>query len=400
MTERDDPLLEWRSEFPILARTNYLINNSLGAMPRGVYDSLRAYADTWASRGIRAWSEGWWEMSITVGDRIGALIGAAPGTVSIHPNISLATGILLSALDFVPPRNRVVIEAGIFPSVYYVLRGMLPPAAELITVPSPDGGHTVDAGRVADAIDERTRLVLVSHVLFRSAAILDVAAVAARARRMGALSIVDGYHATGIVPVDVGATGADFYLSGVLKWMCGGPGGVFLHARPEHLRTLRPGLTGWMAHRRPFDFEVAEIEYRDDAGRLLNGTPSIPCLYAIQPGIDVIAAVGVGRIREKSQRQTATIVEHAARRGWSVRSPLDPAARGGTVVVDPPHAYEVSRELIARGILVDYRQGSGIRISPHFYNTDGEVLAALAAIDEILEDGAWRRHEARRDFVT
>lgn len=400
MTEHDDPLLEWRGEFPILAHATYLVSNSLGAMPRGVYDSLRAYADTWAGRGVRAWSEGWWEMNVEVGDRIGALIGAAPGTVSIHPNVSLATGVLLSALDFSPPRDRVVIEAGIFPSVYYVLRGMLPPGAALVTVPSPDGGHTVDAGRIADAIDERTRLVLVSHVLFRSGAILDVEAVAERARQKGALSIVDGYHATGIVPMDVGAVGADFYLSGVLKWMCGGPGGVFLHARPEHLRTLRPGLTGWMAHKRPFDFDLGELDYRDDAFRFLSGTPSIPCLYAIRPGIDVIAAAGVGRIREKSKRQTAAILAHAERRGWAVRTPLEPEARGGTAVVEPPHAYEVSRELIARGILVDYREGSGIRISPHFYNTDGEVRAALEAIDEILESGAWHRHGARREFVT
>jgi kynureninase len=400
VTKCEDPLHKWRTEFPILAVTNYLVSNSLGAMPRGVYDSLRAYADTWASRGIRAWGEGWWEMSVTVGDRIGALIGAPPGTVSIHPNISIATGILLSALDFSPPRNRVVIEAGIFPSVYYVLRGMLPPEAELVMVPSPDGGHTVNEERIADAIDERTRLVLMSHVLFRSAAILDVAAVAVRARQVGALSIVDGYHATGIIPVDAGAIGADFYLSGVLKWMCGGPGGVFLQARPEHLRALRPRLTGWMAHRRPFDFEVADIEYRDDAFRFLNGTPSIPCLYAMQPGIDMIQAAGVSRIREKSQRQTAMILEHAQRRGWAVRTPLEPAARGGTAVVDPPHAYGISRELIARSILVDFRKSSGIRISPHFYNSDGEVLAALAAIDEILESGAWRRHDTRRDFVT
>ena len=394
MTERNDPLLEWRGEFPILARTNYLISNSLGAMPRGVYDSLRAYADIWGSRGIRAWSEGWWEMNIAIGGRIGALIGAAPGTVSIHPNISLATGTLLSALDFAPPRNRIVIEAGIFPSVYYVLRGMLPAEAELVTVPSPDGGHTVDADRVADAIDERTRLVLASHVLFRSAAILDVAAIAERARQKGALSIIDGYHATGIIPVDVGAVGADFYLSGVLKWMCGGPGGVFLHARPEHLRTLRPKLTGWMAHKRPFDFEVADIEYRDDAFRFLNGTPSIPCLYAIQPGIDVIAAVGVPRIREKSMRQTAMIAGHAGRRGWTVRTPLDPAARGGTAVIDPPHAYEVSRALIARDILVDFREGSGIRISPHFYNSDDECRAIMAEIESLRDSGALRKTPA------
>lgn len=395
-----DPLLAWRAEFPILEETNYLISNSLGAMPRGVYDSLREYADTWAARGVRAWGEGWWEMNGAVGDRIGAILGARPGTVSVHPNASIAMGILLSCLDFAAPRDEVVIEAGIFPSIRYVIGGMLPPEAKLRVAASDDGGHTVDVGRMIELIGERTRLVVVSHVLFRSAAILDVAAVVEKARRCGALVAVDGYHATGIVPVDVDALGADFYVSGVLKWMCGGPGGVFLHAADEHLRSLEPRLTGWMAHRRPFDFELGPIELRDDAYRFLNGTPPVPCLYAIRPGLEILAAVGVARIREKSLVQTARILERAAARGWVVRTPGRPEERGGTVVADPPHSYEVSRELIARGILVDYRAGSGIRLSPHFYNTDAEVDAALDAIDDILATDAWRRHREHRDFVT
>jgi len=399
-TKPDDTLLAFRSEFPILEETNYLISNSLGAMPRGVYDSLREYADTWAKRGIRAWGEGWWELNGAVGDRIGAIVGARPGTVSVHPNASIAVGIVLSCLDFAAPRDEVVIEAGIFPSIRYVLGGMLPSDAELRTAPSDDGGHTVDVGRMIELIGERTRLVVVSHVLFRSAAILDVAAIVEKARRCGALVLVDGYHATGIVPVDVEALGADFYVSGVLKWMCGGPGGVFLHARDEHLRSLTPRLTGWMAHRRPFDFELGPMELRDDSYRFLNGTPSVPCLYAIRPGLEIIAAASVPRIREKSLAQTARILERAAARGYTVRTPSRPEARGGTVVVDPPHSYEVSRELIDRRILVDYRAGSGIRLSPHFYNTDAEVDSAIDAIDDILETSAWRRHGERRDFVT
>jgi kynureninase len=397
-----DPLLAWRGEFPILEESNYLISNSLGAMPRGVYDSLREYADTWAHRGIRAWGEGWWELNGAVGDRIGAIIGARPGSVSVHPNASIAVGVILSGLDFAAPRDEVVIEAGIFPSIKYVLDGMLPPGATLRVAASDDGGHTVDVERVLALIGDRTRLVVVSHVLFRSAAILDIAAIAERARRFGALVLVDGYHATGIVPVDVEALAADFYVSGVLKWMCGGPGGVFLHAGEQQLRSLRPRLTGWMAHRRPFDFdlELGPAELRGDAYRLLNGTPHVPCLYAIRPGVEILAAVGVARIRAKSLAQTARILAWAEARGFTVRTPRREAARGGTVVVDPPHSYELSRELIARGVLVDFRAGSGIRISPHFYNTDGEVDAALAAIDETLETGAWRRHAASRDFVT
>jgi len=395
-----DPLLNWRDEFPILQETTYLINNSLGAMPRGVYDSLQAYADTWAHRGIRAWGEGWWGLNTEVGNVIGGIIGAPPDTVSIHQNISIAQGILLTCFDFSGPRDKVVIEAGIFPSVYYVLRGMLPAHIELQLVSSSDGGQTVDVGRIVDAIDERTLLVPVSHVLFRSAYILDVKAIIEKAHRVGATVILAGYHACGIVPFNVLDLDVDFYLGGVLKWMCGGPGGVFLYAREDYLKTIRPGLTGWMAHRRPFDFEVADIELREDAFRLLNGTPAVPSLYAIRPGVEIIAQVGVENIRRKSLRQTELVITRAEAAGYSVATPRDPALRGGTVVVDPPHAYEVSRELIARNILIDYRPNGGIRISPHFYNSDAEIHAAMDAIEDILTSGAWQKHAASRDFIT
>ncbi len=395
-----DPLLKWRDEFPILSQTTYLISNSLGAMPRGVYDSLRDYADMWATRGIRAWAEGWWDLNIKVGDKVGAIIGAPPNTVSMHMNISLAIGILLTCFDFEGPRNKVVIEGGIFPSVYYVLRGMLPSHIKLYMVQSEDGGITVPDERIIDAIDEHTLLVIPSHVLFRSAYIVDVQAITARAHHFGATVIVDGYHAGGIIPLDVQQIGADYYLGGVLKWMCGGPGGVYLYAREDHLKTARPKLTGWMAHRRPFDFDVGDIDFREDAFRFLNGTPGIPNLYAVQPGIDVIAKVGVEDIRRKSMRQTALMIEQADAAGYPVHTPRDPAKRGGTVTVDPPHAYEVSRELIARNILVDYRPGAGIRISPHFYNSDEEVRLAMDAIAEILRDGSWQQHAQSREFVT
>ncbi|MBZ0305419.1 MAG: aminotransferase class V-fold PLP-dependent enzyme, partial [Anaerolineae bacterium] len=298
-----DSLLQWRGEFPILEKSTYLVSNSLGAMPRGVYDTLNRYADMWATRGVRAWGEGWWDLNINIGNRIAEILNAPANTISIHQNLSIAMGILLSCFEFEGSRNKVVIEGGIFPSVYYVLRGMLPPHVELVTVPGYDGVQ-VDVQAIIDTIDEQTLLVPVSHVLFRSAYILDVKAIIEKAHQVGAMVIVDGYHATGIVPVDVQDLHADFYLSGVLKWMCGGPGGVFLYARPDYLKTLKPKLTGWMAHQRPFDFEVGEMDWREDAFRFLNGTSAVPSLYAIQPGIEIIAQVGVKNIRAKSVNQT------------------------------------------------------------------------------------------------
>jgi kynureninase len=339
-------------------------------------------------------------MNVAIGNQIAAIIGAPPDTVSIHQNISLALGVLLSCFDFDGPRNKVVIESGIFPSVYYLLRGMLPPSVELCMVNSEDGGITVPVERIVDAIDERTLLVPISHVLFRSAYILDVAAVIEKAHAVGAIVILDGYHAAGIVPFNVAQLNVDFYLAGVLKWMCGGPGGAFLYARADYLKTVKPRLTGWMAHRRPFDFEVGEMDWRDDAFRFLNGTPAVPSLYAIRPGVEVIAQVGVDNIRRKSMRQTALLIDLAEAAGYEVNSPHRPEDRGGTMTVNPPHAYEVSRELIARNIVIDYRAQAGIRISPHFYNSDDEVRLVIQSVQEILDSGAWQRHAGQRAFVT
>jgi kynureninase len=390
MTNAPDPLLAWRDEFPILRESNYLVSNSLGAMPRKVYDSLHSYAETWASRGVRAWGEGWWDMNTETGDKIAPIIGAPVGTVTMHQNISLALGVLLSAFDLnTPARRKVVITDMIFPSVHYVLESMITPALELVTVHSDDG-IGVDVEKIVDAIDEDTYFVCIDHVFFRTAYILDVQRVIEKAHRVGAFVILDAYHSAGIVPLDVTALDVDFCMAGVLKWMCGGPGGVFLYVRPDWLRTLRPKLTGWMAHQRPFGFEL-ELEYRDDAFRFLNGTPAVASLYAIQPGIEIIAQVGVDNIRAKSLRQTRLLIELADAAGYTVNSPREDARRGGTVVLDPPHSYEVSRELIMRNIVIDYRAGSGIRISPHFYNTDDEVRACIDAIRDILATDAWGR---------
>jgi kynureninase len=376
-----------------------MVSNSLGAMPRQVYASLQAYADTWASRGVRAWAEGWWELNRQVGNQVGAILNAPPDTISIHQNISLALGALLSCFDYDGPRRKVIIEGGIFPSVYYLLKAYLPPHMELVTASGYDGIQ-LDLHTLLEAIDEETLLVSVSHVLFRSAYIVDVQAVIQKAHQVGALVVVDGYHATGILPVDVQALNCDFYMSGVLKWMCGGPGGVFLYVHPDHLKVLQPKLTGWMAHQRPFDFEVDEIVYREDAFRFMNGTPAIPNLHAIQPGIEIIRQVGVEAIRANSMRQTAYLWQLAEAAGFQVNSPQQAEERGGTLTIDPGHAFEVSRELLARNIVIDYRKGTGIRVSPHFYNTDEEIRQVVEQMQAILASGAWQTHQQADSFVT
>lgn len=395
-----DPLLSFRSEFPILERTNYLVSNSLGAMPRTVPDRLAEYVDQWAELGVKAWaSAGWWEMPITVGNEIAPLIGAAAGEVSMLPNVTITQTAVLTALEYTAPRNRIVMTALDFPSVRYVYGGLARRLGAEIVVVDSDDGVGVDMERLLDAIDERTRLVAISHVLFKSAYILDVAAVCRKAHDVGALVSLDGFHAVGVIPVDVKSIGADFYAGGVLKWLCGGPGGCFLYAAPEHTARLEPAFTGWQAHEHPFAFE-GEMTYAASGWRWLNGTPSIPSLFAATEGPRIIRRAGIERIREKSIRQTERLVALADGRGYRVVAPRDTSRRGGTVAFDVPHAYEVSQLLLSRGVIVDYRPGAGIRIAPHFYTTDSELEQAVAMIDEALSNGAWKAFAGKQSAVT
>ena len=394
-----DPLLAFREEFPILEHTTYLVSNSLGAMPRSVPGRLAEYAAQWGGLGVRAWATGWWEMPVTVGDEIAPLIGADAGEVVMMPNVSLAQAAVLSACDYSPPRDTIVMTALDFPSVRYVYDGLAPRlGARVVVVPSEDG-ISIDTERLCAAIDERTRLVSISHVLFRSAFIMDAEAIVRRAHEVGALVSLDAFHSVGVVPVDVKRSGADFLTGGVLKWLCGGPGGCFLYVSPSVRDRLVPALTGWQAHARPFGFEQ-EMDYATGAFRWLNGTPVIPALYAAVEGPRLLRRAGIDAVRAKSMRQTARLVALADARGYPVMAPRDADRRGGTVALDVPHGYEVSRYLLSRDILVDYRPGAGIRIAPHFYTRDDEIDAAIAAIGECLESGAWARVGGGPSVVT
>jgi kynureninase len=395
-----DPLLQFRREFPILERTTYLVSNSLGAMPRTVANRLAEYVDLWAEHGVRAWQKGWWEMPVTVGDEIAPLIGAEQGTVVMIPNVTMAQATVLSSLDYPADRNRIVMTALDFPSVSYVHSSLATRlGAEIVVVPAAADGLSVDTGQLLAAIDHRTRLVSISHVLFRSAYIVDVEAVCRKAHDVGALVSLDSFHAVGVIPVDVRAIGCDFLAGGVLKWLCGGPGGCFLYVAPDVRTRFAPALTGWQAHAHPFRFE-SDMEFADNAFRWLGGTPVIPALYAAAEGPRILRRAGVEAIRAKSVRQTTRLIELADARGYTVRAPRDAARRGGTVAVEVPHAYEVSQFLLARDVLVDYRPGAGIRIAPHFYTSDAELEAAMGAIDEAVSSGGWREFEHRQTVVT
>ena len=364
----ETPLAAWRGEFPILETTTYLISNSLGAMPRGTASSLGQYAETWKRRGVRAWEEGWWEMPVAVGDMVAGIIGAPKGTVTMHQNVTLAEAVVLSCFEPKGRRNRIVCEDGNFPSIQYLYAAQ--PGLELVPVP---------VERVADAIDDRTLLVPISHVLFKSAFVQDAAAIVAKAHQVGAHVVLDVYQSAGVLPLDVTGLAVDFAVGGCLKWLCGGPGNAYLYVRPD-LAHLKPRLTGWVAHADPFAFEAPPTRYADGPFRFLNGTPSIPALYAALEGLRIVQEVGVERIRRHSERLTVRLLARIAEHGFSSITPRDPARRGGTVAVAPPDAQTISRRLLERDFLIDYRPEAGIRISPHFYNTEDECDAVIAEI--------------------
>src|SRR5215475_9346712 len=389
-----DELLSYREHFPILKKTLYLINHSLGAMPQRTYDRLREYADAWANRGIRAWTDGWWEMPVSLGDKIARIIGADPGTVVMHQNVSVCQSIIISCFDLSRKRNKIVYEAMNFPSVMYVYEAHARAAgARIVEVPSEDG-ITIDTQKMIEMIDDETLLVPISHVLFKSAYVQDVKAIVEKAHRVGALVVLDAYQSAGTVPFSVKEFGVDFATGGSVKWLCGGPGAGYLYVSPNLRDKLEPKVTGWMAHRIPFAFEPGEIDYAHDIHRFLHGSPAIPALYAAESGIDLINEIGVERIRDKSIKQIGRLVELADQEGWRVNSPRDPAKRGGSVIIDIPHASEVVRELTARDVLVDFRPGAGVRIGPHFFNTDDEIVAVVAEIKEILGTKAYEKHLA------
>jgi kynureninase len=388
-----DDLLKWRSEFPILEKTVYLISHSLGAMPRATHERLQEYADIWASRGVRAWAEGWWDMPVTVGDEVARIIGADPGTVVMHQNVSICQSLVLSCLKPTPQRNKIVYSELNFPSVMYVYEAHARDGSLRIDVVKSDDGMTVPLERLLAAIDETTLLVPFSHVLFKSAFLQNAKAIIDRAHEVGAMVVLDTYQSAGTVPFSVKELNADFATGGSVKWLCGGPGAGYLYVRPDLQTKLEPKTTGWMAHEAPFAFDTS-LKYAPNITRFLHGSPAIPALYAAQSGYRIINEIGVQRIREKSMRQTEYLVNLAEEAGFTITSPRDVTQRAGTITIAHEHAGAVTKELIRREFIVDYRPGAGIRISPHFYTTDEELELVTKEMKKIAESQSYREHEA------
>jgi len=370
-----------RDRFPTLAGATYLVSHSMGAPPLASRESLERYWNAWATDGPEAW-EAWLPELGEIAGGIAALLGAAPNTVSLVPNVSLGQAAIASALTFGPDRDGVVMEALQFPTVTYVWSAWQKYGARIVTVPSDDG-RTMSTDRICSTIDERTAVVALSHAAYVSGSILEIDAIQARCHEVGAIFVLDTYQTTGIVPLDVSAQGIDVVVGGSHKWLCGGPGCGFLYVRPGLRDRLAPALTGWMAHAEPFAFAPAPITLARDTHRYNTGTPTMLGYLVARAGHDAIAEIGVPAIRAHNARLTTRIIEAALARGFTIPTPLEAERRTGWIGIDFPGADRATKALIDRRIFIDYRPGCGMRVGPHFYSTDEDIDVFFHALDEI-----------------
>ncbi len=378
-------LLATRAEFPSLQKGVHLISHSLGAMPGRAREYATQFIDEWENDSIASWGLHWLPNIRQLGDLVAGVLGVAPGTVCMLPNVSIVQAILASCFTFEGKRNKIVYDDLNFSTVHYVWQGQKRRGADVVVVPSEDGIHP-PTEKLLEAIDERTLLVPISHVLFRSSAMYDARRIIERAHQVGAMVVLDVYQSAGTVPLALGDWGCDIACGGSVKWICGGPGAAYLYVRPDVLPRLEPMATGWFSHAEPFAFDMGPMRYASDTWRMIGGTMPVPAMYTARAGWETIARLGVDRIRKKSLRQTRLLRELVEARGFKVNTPRDDPARGGTICFDFEGAQAVSVELVRQKFFHDYRPRCGLRVSPHFYTTDDELKTFVDALDEV------RRH--------
>jgi kynureninase len=374
-----------RAEFPTLASGIHLLSHSLGPVPRAARESMNAYVEAWEHHTSEdAWAKSWWEMSARVGDRIASVLGGASGSVQIQPNASIALSSVASCFDFqAGKRNKIVTSALDFPSMEYIWAAQARVGARVEVVPSDDG-ITIPLERILAAIDDQTALVALSHVSFRSSYRVQPLAIVERAHKHGALVLLDVYQSAGALELRASDWEVDFLIGGTIKWLCGGPACGYLYVRPDLQKDLTPRLTGWVAHAEPFAFAPAPMRYDNSVRRFAQGTPSIPALYSVLPGLQIIEEVGVKTIQTESRRRTEWMIDFALEQGWKVNSPLDINQRGGSVMVYVNDGPAMVSRLAERKVFVDCRPGVGLRISPHFFNTDEELREALEILARLI----------------
>jgi kynureninase len=384
----DDLAARYRPHFPILETSCYMISNSLGAMPRQVEEELLQYTGVWKTEGVEAWHH-WFPFVDEVSGLLANVIGADQKDVTLIHNLTIGSALIASCLDFTGKRNKIVYSDLHFPTISYLWQGWQKYGAKVHVVES-DGIWT-ETEKYIEAIDEETKLVALSHVYFRSGGLQDIKPIIDRAHKMGAIVMVDSYQAAGVVPIDVKALDVDILATGVLKWLCGGPGAAFMYVRPELQEQFRPAIRGWLGDKEPFEFHMPDVNFADGMHRFLTSSIQVPCLHTARPALRMFNQIGLESIRKKSLVMTDRLIELADEYGFVVNSPREHAKRGGAVTIDPAarngrrSTKEIGEELIRRGFIVDYRPPLGLRIAPHFYNTMEEIERISAEMKAVAD---------------
>jgi kynureninase len=305
--------------------------------------------------------------------------------VAIVPSVSSGLSSIASCLDL-GDRNKVVLSDMDFPTNSYVWRAQQRRGAKLDFVTSADG-ISVEADDVINRIDGQTAMVNTNRVLFESSWIMDLPPIVEAAHESGALVVVDDFHGSGIVPLDVHDLGIDFLLSGALKWLMGGQGIAFLYCRRDLVAQMQPLVVGWFGTKRPFDFDRSGLDLRDDARRFETGTYTLPQAWTASAGMEMVLEVGVDRIRARNQELTSLIIEKANEVNLEVLSPRADERRGGLVRVrvpgDRPNAERILHELFRRDVVLDQR-GDALRISPHFFSTEEDIGHCFEELKELV----------------
>lgn len=377
-------LESYRDEFPVVGKKSYLISASLGPISGRGRALVDGYLDSWAAEGAPdlVWNDHIFPAMASVKSSFGQLAGCVSGEVAITTNISIALSTIASAIDFTGKRRKVIMSELDFPTDGHVWMAHRKFGVEPVFLRSEDG-LTIPIEAYEEAIDDETALVMVNRVLYRSSALVDAAAICRIARERGAYSFLDDYHGLGIVPLDLHELGCDFYTAGTLKWMLGGPGMVFLYVREELIGQLEPAVTGWFATKEPFSFDLEHLEYHPTARRFEHGTPPAPVFFLAQAGLDIINEVTPERIRARQGELTDHVIALADKAGLAVRTPRNRHSRGGVVNIGVgPEAGKICHALLDRNVCTDFR-GDGLRISPHFFNTEEDIDRCFAELDSL-----------------
>ncbi len=380
------PIESYRELFPAVHKYGYFMTNSLGAMPKTVGPALQEMMQAWVDHGANAWEQ-WVPRSRQVADQCGRLIGAKPGTVAMHLNVSSLMAMLLSSYDFRnTKRNKIVYTEMDFPTLHYLSDAWRDYGARIHVVKSRDG-IGIELEDFLAAIDEETALIPTCQVFFGSSFMQDIGAITKKAHQVGARVCVDLYQSAGSMPVDVTAWNVDYAIGGSHKFFCGGSGGGYLYVRPDLVSSMKPRVTGWLSHPKAFEMRLDPVDWAEGMQRFMGGTPSVAPLYTAPCGYSILEEAGLDRIREESVRQTNRLIEWADELGFEIRTPRDLAHRGPSVHVRFPGVQKTQPLLKERGFLVHYRDSyQGLRVSPHFYNTLGEIDALMKALGEIAKE--------------